>query len=90
MNYRVYYNRTAEFPQCWSVDEGDQTTELNVSSFELHSVSAESHLDLSIKPNKDTPSAWITILYAKLEVRGGVAMFFHDPTWREPPLAKPI
>lgn len=28
--YRWYYNRASEAPQVWSLDDGDQATEINV------------------------------------------------------------
>jgi hypothetical protein len=87
VNYRIYYNRTAEFPQVWSIDEGEQTSEINVSGFRFHGVTGESHYDADILPNRNTPTAWIEINYATLKVEGGIAHFFHDHNWREPNLA---
>lgn len=86
-SYRVYFNRKAEFPQVWSVDEGAQGSEVNIISYELHRVNAISRYDSSTTPNPDTPSAWLEINYAVMELKGGVAHFFHDLAWREPPLA---
>lgn len=83
MDYRVYYNRRSELP--WSVDQGQQDTEINVTAFQLHKVLAESVVDFSVTPgNKDVPSAWIIVRYAVLEVTDGVAHLFHDPDWRVP------
>lgn len=30
MTYRLYFNRCADFPQIWSIDEGTCATEVNV------------------------------------------------------------
>ena len=46
----------------------------------------EFHYDPSVKINPDTPTAWMTVAYAVLEMRDGVAHFFHDPDWRKPQL----
>lgn len=87
MDYRVYFNRKNEYPQIWSVDEGDQKSEINVSDFKFHRVSAESRADLSVKPNNDTPIAWVLIRNATLTIKDGVAHFFHNPNWRDPPIS---
>lgn len=87
MNYRVYFNRHNEFPTIWSVDEGGQDSEINVKGFRLHKVNAVSVYDASIGPNPDVPCAWIEIEYALMDVKDGIAHFFHDSEWRDPPLA---
>lgn len=85
MDYRVYFNRKNEKPQIWSVDEGHQTSEINVSHWMLHQLSAEDGGDLSVEPNPDTPTVWIKILHSlPVRVINGTAHFFHDPDWRLP------
>lgn len=91
MKYRVYYNRRSDYPFIWSVDEGTQETEQNVKSVEFHDVSAMTNGDLTVpRSSTETPCVWFDVLYATLTVKDGVAYFFHDDNWREPPLAKPI
>jgi hypothetical protein len=88
VDYRIFFNRKNEQPQVWSLDEGDQSTEINISSFLLHNVSADSHWDPSVKPNPDTPSAWITVIHCKpVRLVNGVAHLFHDSEWRTPSLS---
>lgn len=84
MNFRVFYNRRSEAPQIWSIDWGSQSTELNVIGFRLHRCGAESKWDPNTPPNRDTPSAWLEITHAKLELKDGVAHFFHDLDSLEP------
>lgn len=68
---RIYFNRRDELP--WSVDCGDQSTEINVRAVQAHHVSFETVFDSTIKPNRDTPCAWLVARCAVLEVRDGVA-----------------
>lgn len=82
--WRIYYNRRDELP--WSIDNGDQSTEINVSSVRCHRISLDSGFDQSIKPNRDVPCAWLTAQHAILEVKDGVANLFHDSQWRSPKL----
>ena len=82
--YRVYYNRRREAPQIVSFDEGDQSTEINVCAVRFHRVSAVSHWDPNTPPNQDTPSFWLEVFHAVVQVREGTAHFFHDPDWRKP------
>jgi hypothetical protein len=86
-NWRVYFNRRNEAPQIWSIDEGDQTSETNVKDWKLHRCDADSHEDLSVKPNPDTPTAWVEVIHATMQIIHGVAHFFHDENWRVPKLA---
>jgi len=85
-NWRVYFNRKNEAPQIWSVDEGDQTSEINVKDWKLHRCDADSREDLSVKVNPDTPTAWVEVIHATRQIIHGVAHFFHDDNWRVPKL----
>ncbi len=79
MNYRCYFNRASEFPTVWSIDEGDQSTEINVTDIKINSgCTAETHYDRTVKPNNDTATAWFTVPNAVLEIRDCVAHFFPD------------
>lgn len=77
MTYRVYFNREREWPQCWSIDEGDQTTEINVVGFALHGVEAVSFThDRQARIDRDaTPFAWLEVRHAQFSVGNGVAVF---------------
>jgi len=78
--YRVYFNRELEWPQCWSVDEGDQTTEINVCGFELHGVEAKSRnltrseLRKQVTYKFNQPFAWIEVT-GTLRLEAGIAHF---------------
>lgn len=86
-DYRIYFNRKAEAPQVWSIDEGNQRSEFNVVDFKIHKVSmVEPGADFSVKVNQDTPTVWIWVRRAVMEMRQGVAHFFHDQDWRVPPI----
>lgn len=76
MTYRFYFNRHAEAPQVWSVDEGDQTTEVNVKQVVCY-VKATSHYN-GTKVNPDSPSAWFEVENARLSIIGGVAHIHAD------------
>ncbi len=90
MNYRAYFNRKNEFPQVWSVDQGDQSTEINVKDAQGHKVNWRFVFDSSIKPNPDVPCAWIEIEHATMQIHDGVAHFYHDPDWRKPRLTDEV
>jgi hypothetical protein len=80
MTYRVYFNRgdAESWPQCWSVDEGDQSSEINVIGIDVGICPWRTNLlpsPASAGSNpKNTPSAWIEVT-GRLEVRGGRAYF---------------
>lgn len=89
-NFRVYYNRRSDYPFIWSVDEGTQETEVNVTDVELTRVSAKTRFDRHVpRGSTETPSCWFEVEYAILTVKDNIAYFFHDPNWRQPPLANP-
>lgn len=76
--YRVYFNRKSEWPTIWSIDEGAQTSEINVQGFVLEDVRAESHNlpeeQLVSANHLNTPAAWITVT-ATLHIESGIAYF---------------
>lgn len=59
-NYRLYFNRKNECPQVWSIDEGDQSSEVNVQWFSLLGCTAASIYNHGVA-NEDTPVAWIAV-----------------------------
>lgn len=73
--YRIYFNRLNEAPQVWSVDEGDQSSEINVSEVRLIGVSAQSEVNLDETVNHDRPRCWFAVT-GKLSVIGGVAHIY--------------
>ena len=74
--YRVFFNRALEWPQCWSIDEGDQTTALHVVGFRIEGCLALAHtLPNNASVNRrDTPSAWLEVV-GVLALQRGVAVF---------------
>lgn len=71
--YRVYYNRANEAPQVWSVDEGDQTTELNVIAVRCM-VPCETVVGESVPDSErsNRPAVWLRA-EGVLRVERGVA-----------------
>lgn len=76
--YRVYFNKELEFPQAWSVDEGDQTTEINVAGFQL--LGADAFAKVLSKEERagvdrvNTPLAWLQV-YGTMTLKSGIAIF---------------
>ncbi len=78
MTYRVYFNRCVDFPQVWSVDEGDVSTEINVQGISVSSLNVwvEWVYDPSIPTNDREPRAWNLLHCSKpLTIDHGVARF---------------
>lgn len=73
--YRIYFNRKVEAPQVWSVDEGDQSSEINVQWVEFQNCSVGSFYDNLVGVNPDTPCAWFQVYAVAEFTRGGV--IFH-------------
>lgn len=59
--YRVYFNRLNEAPQVWSVDEGTQKSEINVTGVLFTDCVSETKVDLEETVNRDRPKAWIEV-----------------------------
>lgn len=70
--YRIYFNRRNEAPQIWSVDEGSQASEINVSEVRIIGCIARTCADLEETVNRDRPKGWIEV-EGQLRVIGGVA-----------------
>lgn len=88
--YRIYFNRKREAPQVWSYDEGDQSTEVNIIDYKLHKISlVEPGADFGVKANENSPTVWLIVHRAIVQMQAGVAHFFHDHEWRKPPLTEP-
>lgn len=69
--YRMYFNRHADFPLVWSVDDGDQATEQNVSKIVLRGVFARTVYG-GKGDNINSPNVWIEV-EGHLEVTDNVA-----------------
>lgn len=77
--FRVYFNRKREAPQVWSVDEGTQASEVNVTAFFISDgCTVRSHYN-GEKPNEDTPSAWMEVTADYYYIVDGVARFTRYP-----------
>lgn len=78
MRYRVYYNRSVDWPQCWSVDEGDQSSEINVCGVKMIGVPLVTRElppeQRAVVDNKVTPSAWFEV-DGLLRLEHGYAVF---------------
>lgn len=80
MKYRVYYNRSLDWPQVWSIDEGDQTTESNVIDYLADGCLVRGR---SLPPPVRSveggapvfPTAWVEIEAAGVQMACGVAVF---------------
>lgn len=70
MMYRVYFNRHADAPLVWSVDEGTQETEINVRRVVLRGIYGRTVY--GVGDNTDSPSVWLEI-QGKLEVIDSIA-----------------
>ncbi len=86
--YRIYYNRTAEYPLIWSIDQGTQETEINVKAIKLHRCNLTTGGDPTApRVSKDVPCVWFEVWHATLVVKDDIALFFHNPDWRVPRIA---
>lgn len=74
--YRVYYNRSADFPFVWSFDDGDSKNEQNVTA--IHGVLSgfESAYDPG-GDNINTPRAFFWIDAEKVRLEKGEAWFYN-------------
>jgi hypothetical protein len=68
--YRFYYNGEKYFPQIWSVDEGDSSTEINVVNVVYEAPSEGRYLKTA--DNESEPKVFM-IYFGRLEVSNGVA-----------------
>lgn len=79
--YRVYFNRRREWPQIWSVDEGDQSSEINVKEVDIivpvYTKSLGSEAALAATNPDTTPFAWMECT-GVLILSNGVATIKHE------------
>ena len=80
MTYRAYFNRSVDFPQVWSIDEGDISSEINVLGFQLgHGIRAWSERvpDFTAINAEREPKVRLAIEATKVTLRQGVAVFYN-------------
>jgi hypothetical protein len=76
--YRLYFNRCEDWPQIWSIDSGDASTECNVVDFRLeHGVTATAGRAADFKAIDATrePKAWVAVNAHSLRIENGVSVF---------------
>jgi hypothetical protein len=56
MLYRIYFNRHNDAPHVWSIDDGDQANEQNVTEVICHTPIRSCYTGQQANP--DTPVAW--------------------------------
>lgn len=71
--YRFYFNRLNEAPQIWSVDEGNQSSEINVTAISLVGCNAISRSNLGETDTENKPKAWFEVV-GTLQLVDGVAV----------------
>jgi hypothetical protein len=71
--YRYYFNRWAELPQVWSVDQGDQTSEINVIAVRTEGCVTVTGCDPSETINRDRPKVWVEAV-GVLSIENGIAV----------------
>ena len=78
MTFRLYFNRCEDWPQIWSIDSGDASTECNVVGWRIeHGVTAVGARadSLATVDRQREPVAWMAIDAASLRIENGVAVF---------------
>lgn len=71
--YRVYFNRLNEAPQVWSVDDGTQASEINVTAVSLVNCNAVTRCNLGETDTENKPKAWFEVV-GELRIVDGVAV----------------
>ena len=61
---RAYFNARQDFPNIWSLDDGDQANEMNVPFIISQGVSVWKYNGQ--KKNPDTPVAWVEFTSARI------------------------
>ena len=72
MIYRLYFNRTEDFPQVWSIDEGTPDTEVNVVGFRFEGAMP---VTSGVSTDGTQPRAWVSIDAKGLSIEHGIAVF---------------
>ncbi len=69
--FRIYFNRHSDFPLVWSVDQGDQSTEINVKRVVTRGV--RTYTDGGVGDNVNSPTVWIVVEGGNLQVIEDIA-----------------
>lgn len=69
--YRIYFNKKADFPLVWSVDEGTQATERIVRKVVTRNV--RTFTDSGPGDNINSPTVWISVEDGHLQIIDDVA-----------------
>lgn len=76
MRYRIYFNRANEAPHVWSVDEGEQGSEINVKEVRIATFSRTVvGPPVPESDRRDRPGVWIETS-GRLVVEKGVATIY--------------
>lgn len=78
MTYRIYYNRSDDYPVLWCVDEGRISSQIRVQSIRFCGVEAytQNHKDSpNGNKNQNEPHGWMQVDDAKLVICSGEAQF---------------
>lgn len=70
--YRCYFNRRSDAPRVWSIDEGDVSSEINVSAIHTRNADICTRTNLTERDTENKPMVWIEI-WGTLKVEGTVA-----------------
>jgi hypothetical protein len=71
----TYFNRHREAPQVWAIDEGDQSSEINVCGFYTSPECTVKSGYNCTPANDSAPSAWIEVTAEWMSVAQGIALF---------------
>jgi hypothetical protein len=72
VNYRLYYHRTENAPQVWSVDSGNQGSEIHVQ-WVILGKGVEATTVFDVNAPLGAPKGWLEVSGAILSVRDGTA-----------------
>lgn len=80
MTFRLFYNRSVDWPQVWSIDQGDQSTEFNVIDFLADGCLVRGAcLPPAARALEGVatvfPTAWSVIEADRVELVDGIAVF---------------
>lgn len=71
--FRIYFNRKSEYPHVWSIDEGEQTSEIIVQWIACDGVSMRTHYSVVEAIDRENiPCAWFSVEAVAEFTKGGV------------------
>jgi hypothetical protein len=73
--YRIYFNRMNDVPLVWSVDEGDQASEINVREVRIFAGQVSSCVNLGETDAENRPKAWLEV-DGELRIEDGIAKIY--------------